>query len=227
VVFQATNSGQYLVIVGDNANSWAGTGNYRLTLAKTGSLLDVSAGHDGGPMNGSGVYKASLLVGDLDVWSFTACQGEPISLNVQEAATGSNLTPWIRLYAPNGNQVSSISGLNSATVSVAAPASGTYIVVVSDRSNSFAGSGTYQLTATGLVDDLTFCPLSILGTGFAPTIIGGPPLGTFIVLTSTNVTALIADWTPVLTNQFNQFGTATLTNWVNSTEPHRFFQVRY
>src|SRR6185503_9977690 len=50
VWFRATNSGTFIVMVGDGNNGNYGAGYYRLTLAKTGSSIVVSAGDEGGPL---------------------------------------------------------------------------------------------------------------------------------------------------------------------------------
>ena len=51
-------------------------------------------------------HTGFIDVGDLDEWNFTANAGDTIALRM--GAT--NLTPWIRLYGPDGT-------LESATMS--------------------------------------------------------------------------------------------------------------
>src|SRR5262245_37166945 len=57
--------------------------------------------------------------------------------------------PWIRLWAPNGAVLGDTSGLAGATITNAlAPATGTYLILVSSFDSFFDGAGTYQLVAT-------------------------------------------------------------------------------
>jgi hypothetical protein len=177
-------------------------------------------------MNGTDTYDGTLELGALDAWSFTACVGDKIDLNVRERVANSALTPWIRLLGRDGAELKSISGVASADVSMTAPASGTYTVVISDRTGGFAGAGGYRLTATGLIHQLRICLPSSPAAGFTPTIIGGVPSGTFTLLSSTNLIAPLTEWTILPENQFDEFGTFTITSEFDPLEPKRFFQVR-
>jgi hypothetical protein len=226
VSVRATNSGPFIVVADDRSFDWAGTGNYRIILAKTGNAIVPTQGEEGGPLNGSGAYDATLEVGGLDAWSFTACAGDNISLNVKELVSGSTLTPWLRLYGRDGTELKNVANAGTDDVSLVAPASGTYTVVIGDRSFGLAGAGTYRLTATGLADELRICvPRSQLAT-FAPTIIGGVPGSSFTLVTTTNALVSLQQWTPVLTNQFDQFGVFTFPDMLDLQERQRYFDVR-
>src|SRR5256885_1168382 len=72
----AAASGTFLVVAGDLSGSFSGSGAYRLTLAKTGGPVVVSAGDEGGPLTNGAMHTGFLDVGDLDVWTFTASSGE-------------------------------------------------------------------------------------------------------------------------------------------------------
>jgi len=52
VSIRATNSGTFIVVVGDGNGGLFGSGDYRLTLAKTGDPVLVSAGDEGGSLSG-------------------------------------------------------------------------------------------------------------------------------------------------------------------------------
>ena len=178
-------------------------------------------------MTGAGAYDGTIDPGDVDTWTFTACIGDSISLNVTELVSGSTLTPQLRLYGWDGAVLRSLSG--AATVQITnflAPASGTYTVVVGDASNFYVGSGAYRLTVNGLVDQLILCPLTISGTNVRATGIGGLPGAPFNLLTSTNVETPLLLWTPFFTNQFDLFGTFNITNVLDRNEPKRFFILR-
>jgi hypothetical protein len=77
VAVTATNTGTFTVIVDDQIGTSA-TGTYRITLAKTGSAISVSPGDEGGPMTNGVAHQGILPVGDLDLWSFAATNGDSI-----------------------------------------------------------------------------------------------------------------------------------------------------
>jgi len=73
ITLRATNSGAFLVVVGNNPYySDAASGTYLLNLAKTGDPIVVSAGDEGGPLTNGVIHQGSISVGDLDLWNFTA-----------------------------------------------------------------------------------------------------------------------------------------------------------
>jgi hypothetical protein len=47
---------------------------------------------------------------------------------------------------------------------------------------------------------------------------------TFVLYTHTNL-APLASWSPILTNQFDQFGVFTYTNLFNPAELQRYFRL--
>jgi hypothetical protein len=227
VTARATNSGTFTVIVADGNNGRFGTGNYRLSLVLAGSPMVASPGDEGGPMTGAGAYDGTIDTGDIDAWTFTACAGDIISLNVTELVPGSTLTPWIRLYGWDGVLLRTLSGLATAQLTnFPAPASGTYTVVVGDGNNGVAGTGTYRLTVNGLVDELRLCVPMISGANGNLTAIGGVSGAAFILLTTTDVATPPGLWTPALTGQFDQFGVSSMTNVFNPLEPQRFFLLQ-
>ena len=67
VFVRATNTGAFIVVAADATGGFAGSGPYRLTLAKTGDAIVTSPGDEGGPMNGSGLYNGTIDLGDLDL----------------------------------------------------------------------------------------------------------------------------------------------------------------
>ena len=100
--FRATNSGTFTVVVGDGNGGATGTGPYRLTLAKTGAPITVSAGDEGGTLTNGVMYTGVISHGDLDVWSFTANAGESMVVRMGDVGGTNTLDPWVRLYGPNG-----------------------------------------------------------------------------------------------------------------------------
>ncbi|MEO8136644.1 MAG: hypothetical protein ABI831_22055, partial [Betaproteobacteria bacterium] len=159
VVPSAPLTGTYLVVAADGSNSWAGSGAYRLTLAKTGTAVTVSPGDEGGPLTNGAVHTGIIDVGDLDVWTVTATAGDAITIRMAEDTAGLSLTPWLRIYSPAGAKLDDSFSTIGAEVAVpSAPASGTYLVVVADGSNSWAGSGAYRLTLAKTGSPVTVTP---------------------------------------------------------------------
>src|SRR5206468_290733 len=88
-------------------------------------------------------------------------------------------------------------------------------------------SGAYRLTGNGLSDELNLCvPIIVESTNLNLGGVGGMSNATFILLTTTNITTPGPLWSPILTNQFDQFGVfnITVTNLYNPPEPKRFFR---
>ena len=106
VLFRATNSGSFTLVAGDFSSGYAGSGGYRLTLAKTGDPIVISAGDEGGPMTNGVMHTGTINVGDADIWNFTAASGDAITVEVGETVGGSALTPAVWLYGPDGRSCS-------------------------------------------------------------------------------------------------------------------------
>jgi hypothetical protein len=224
VSFRATNSGTFLVVAGDGNNGLGGSGNYRLGMAKAGSPLLISDGDEGGSMDGSGTYDGTVEIGDVDAWTFTACAGEIIALNVTELVAGSPLNPWIRLYGWNGELLRSAVGAASGEIlDFVAPASGTYTVVVGDGTSAIGAAGTYRLTVNGLRDQLRFCRPFFAGDERMLMVIGGAAREPFTLLTSTDVSLPLSEWTTHVVGEFDLYGVVTFADVYNPGERQRYY----
>src|SRR5262249_50416891 len=195
-------------------------------LAKTGSSIQVSPGDEGGPLNVEVNPEGVITVGDLDVYAFTTCKGEAIYLRLDELIDNGNFFPWLRLFSPDGTLLSSSSGETNAQINLTATNSGTFIVIVSDGSGGFVGSGTYRLTSNGLGNELRLCVPVISGTIVNLGGVGGVSGTTFVLFTHTNVTTPVASWLPIRTNQFDSFGVFDYATQFNPTESQRHFILR-
>jgi len=220
----ATNSGTFTVVAGNCVNcSGGGSGAYRLTLAKTGSPIVVSPGDEGGALINGAMHTGTIDVGDLDVWTFTASAGNTINVVFAELPITNNFASKFRLFGPTGVLITQGGGDPGANISILATNSGTYILVIGDDPGTLAGSGTYQLTVSGISGPATIGNISISGTNLFLSGTSGGSNGTFIVLSSTNMAIPVASWTPVLTNQFNALGEFNVTNLFDFAVPQRFF----
>ncbi|MFO1476961.1 MAG: hypothetical protein U1F98_09965 [Verrucomicrobiota bacterium] len=146
VAVNATNSGAFLVVVGDGNGGLSGSGDYRLTLAKTGDPVVVSAGDNGGPMTNGVMHLGTIQTGDLDLWTFSANAGDALLVRMGEITDTNTFFSWVRLYGPNGRLLASAYNTASAEVAVSATNSGTFLVVVGDGNGGLYGSGDYRLT---------------------------------------------------------------------------------
>ena len=80
----------------------------------------------------------------MDLWSLRADAGETIRLSISET-NGSDLSPVLLLYGPEGNFITFNSGTNSTTISHVATVAGSYTVIVQDYDSDVTGSGDYRL----------------------------------------------------------------------------------
>jgi hypothetical protein len=142
-------TGTYLVLVASGDAGVDGAGTYRLTMTHTPGPIAVAPGDQGGPVVNGVVQTGEILRGDLDVWTLEATAGDRISVHIDENADAGDFSPWIRLFAPNGNYLISRSGATAADISAQlAPVTGTYLVLVSSADAGVDGAGTYSLTVS-------------------------------------------------------------------------------
>jgi hypothetical protein len=225
VTMRATNSGTFLVVVGDGNGGLFGSGDYRLTLAKTGDNLAVAPGDEGGSLHAGVDPEGVITFGDLDVYAFTTCRGEHISLRLDELIDNGTFFPWLRLYGPDGALLQSVSGATTAPINLTATNSGRFIAIVGDGNGCLSGIGTYRLTSNGLSDELRLCVPIIAGASVNLAGVGGVSNATYILFTQTNVVTPAASWTPIHTNQFDSLGVFQYTNVFNPSEQGRFFRL--
>jgi hypothetical protein len=192
-----------------------------LHLAQFPEAFIVPGGDQGGAMTGAGSYTGTLSLGDLDVWTFNACIGDPINLQLNSTNFEGNL----RLYGPNGALLKTAGG-NDTTWNLAYTATncGTFAVLVS--SFYAEDAGTYGLTANGLSLELRLCAPAISGARLTVNGVGGNSGTNFILYWTTNVAKPFSLWTPVLTNPFDQYGVLTYTNVYNPALPQQYFRFR-
>jgi precorrin-6B methylase 1 len=145
----ATVTGTYTVVVASGDTGLDDAGSYTLTIANTPRVFIVPPGEQGGAMTHSS-DAGTIHVGDVDMWTFVAHAGDPLSVTMTKVGTPLDFTPWIRLRTPTGALLGSQTGVTTAQINVAAPATGIYTVVVGTADAGIDGSGDYTLTATGI-----------------------------------------------------------------------------
>ena len=155
----APQTGTYLVLVASFDSGFDGTGTYRLTMTHTPGPITVSPGDQGGPLTNGAMHTGEIVRGDLDVWTFNATAGDRIGVHIGEIVDNDDFRPWIRLWAPNGAVLANTSGTDAAVIDgVAAPVTGTYLVLVASFDSGFDGTGTYRLTMTHTPGPITVSP---------------------------------------------------------------------
>jgi hypothetical protein len=134
LAFAAPTSGTYTVVATDLNGTVGGTYELRYVRAP-------GAKEEGALVNG-GSRSETLTVGDIDSYTFTAQIGEGVALHLVDVdATG--MVPRIFVYGPTGALVTNTWNNDVAALFFAAPASGTYTVVVTDLNET--GTGDYEL----------------------------------------------------------------------------------
>ena len=218
LAYTTTNSGTFGVLV--SSFYPGGTGTYVLYLAKFPGAFIVPNGDQGGGMTGGTNYTGTLSLGDLDMWAFTACTRDLITLRLDSTNFEGNFD----LYGPTGALLKTAGG-NATTWNLTYTATncGTFGVLVS---SFYPGdTGSYGLTVNGLSVGLKLCPPAISGARLTVNGVGGSSGTNFVLYSATNVAEPFGLWTPVLTNQFDQFGVLTYTNVYNPALRQQYFRL--
>ena len=230
--YMATNSGTFTVLVSaDYAPGYSGgengTGTYVLSLAQFPEPFIVPSGNPGGAMTGNATYAGTITLGAQDMFTFTACTGDSINLGLKTTNFDGNL----ELFGSNGALLKSAASSTSLSIAYTVTNCGNFSVLVSayyapGYSGGAQGTGTYGLTANGLIYAFKICSPVITGTVLNVSGVGGTS-GTNAILSTTTNIANPALWTPIRTNAFDQFGVFEYTNGFNPAEPQRFFRLSH
>jgi hypothetical protein len=215
----ATNGGIYTVV----ASSFTlGAGNYLINLARMPAAFSVAPDDEGGTLSTGISRDGAIEYGDMDLWRFAGCRGQPISVICQKLS-GANFTPRLRLYGRDGALLATAINATTAVLNFSSTNTGVFVALVDG--SGVLDAGTYRLSGNGLTDELNLCPPLISGAGLTVGMVGGLAGGNFVLYTSTNIAAPVATWAPILTNQFDQFGSFEYMGVFNPAEPWRFFYL--
>ena len=135
--YTATNSGTFTVLVDSYANG--GSGTYTLHYFKVPGSFIVPPGDEGGPMTNGSNYDGMITLGDVDLWTFDATNGESVTLQL-----GSSFYSRLVLYGPDGTDLQDVAGNSfDKLIGYTVTNSGTFTV----RVDSYAtgGTGSYTL----------------------------------------------------------------------------------
>jgi hypothetical protein len=96
---------------------------------------------------------------------------------------------------------------------------------------AYSGNGNYlpgtnNLSQVVVLVNPQFSPVSIGANGLVMSGSGGLANGSYYILTSSNMTLPLSQWTPLLTNQFNNNGNFNFTNTANTNAPQDFYLLQ-
>ncbi|WP_372795146.1 hypothetical protein [Pontiella sp.] len=220
ITHSATTGGIYTVVVENYVSGGAGT--YNLRYANAGNPFVVPAGDDGGPLAAETYPEGEVELGDLDLFAFTACAGDPIQLACIELSDPVGMTISLSLYDPGGVLLDGDTGSNEAYIPLLyAPEAGTYTILVSSYNGG--GIGTYRLEHNGLEDGIRLCSAELAGLDETILGVGAEPGAPHVLWATTNLVTGI--WDPVGTNVADAAGFLVLTNRLELLEDQRFFKV--
>lgn len=154
LMLTADTAGTYTVVVKDATTNAANAGGYNLYFARLPGTTTIPAGDEGGTLVSGSTYNASIPLGDLDVWTFSANVASAISITANDSG-GTGFYPFILVYGPDGSLLASDYDAASATVSLTTSISGSYSVVVKDGTTNAANTGTYSLVYTKVDNPVT------------------------------------------------------------------------
>lgn len=195
---------------------------YTLHFARIPGMFVTPAGDDGGSLTDGASRNGIISVGDQDVWSFAACANRSVSLFYEKLSGGGLFTPRMRLFSPQGSLLSNVVNTSTATITTLTTNNGNYTVIVDGGNINDAGN--YRLTASGVASNgLCFC--GVFGSGDSLVLNGAglTSIGTFVLLTSTNITA--GAWQPMLTNQLDGFGAFEINQPIAPNDKARYFRL--
>ena len=212
----AALTGTYTVLAATNDAGLNGTGTYRLMAAQLQGAFIVSPGDEGGAMTNGANSTGTLLVGDLDLWSFSATQGDAILLALGEVTGAPDFTPWIRLIAPNGVVLGNTWNVAAAQLQVAAPSTGTYTVIIGTNDAGQDATGDYTLTLAKGPGAIVISP----GDQGGPMTNGLNHTGTIPVgdLDAWTFTATQGDYVALAIGEVT--GSANFTPWIRLIAPN-------
>jgi trimeric autotransporter adhesin len=146
-------TGTYTVVVASFTGDVAG--DYVLRMARVPATFEVPAADHGGPMSNGSNHTGRIERADLDMWSFTATQGDSLILTLAEILVGPGTPdpgfwPWLRVFGPGGDTLvcGNCWGERVTHMAATAPLTGTYTVVVAGFTGDVAGDYYVRLART-------------------------------------------------------------------------------
>ncbi|MDZ8118339.1 hypothetical protein [Pontiella agarivorans] len=220
ITHSAMTGGVYSVVVENYVSGGAGT--YNLRYANAGYSFVVPVGDDGGSLAADTFPEGVVELGDLDLFEFAACAGDPIQLDCIELSDPGVMTISLNLYDPEGVLLDADTGSSEANIPMlAAPSAGTYTILVSSYNGG--GNGTYRLEHNGLQDGIRLCSAEVTEMDEMVFGVGAEPGSTNVLWAATNLVSGL--WEPTATNFADSAGFIVLYNRLEVSEKQRFFKL--
>ena len=149
---------------------------------------------------------------------------------VNFAVTAVGLTPLTYRWQENGTDLAHAGRIGPVTNSVLTITNaqtgddGGYTVIVTNMVGSVTSSPPAVLTV--LTSPLFGSIMAGSGANFILSGVGGTNNGTYYVLTTTNLTLPLTNWTLIATNQFDSLGGFIFTNTAQTNAPQQFYILK-
>jgi autotransporter-associated beta strand protein len=115
-----------------------------------------------------------------------------------------------------------ITGTPNAAVSV----TGSGLAAGTAGTLSVSGGSVNLVVATAVVPTPVINSVVRSGSNLILSGTNGPANGTYVEITSTNISLARTNWTPILTNTFSPTGTFSVTNAISSTTNRQYFAIQ-
>lgn len=136
----APQTGTYLAIVADSDVREAYS--YGLDYSKVTTLARDIAGFDADDLLDDITLNGTILFGEIDHWTFGAVAGDVVTLTFAES--GSNFSPWMRVFAPDGSLLFSSVTTSTVTFEMTIQQTGAHYVLLSD--DNYQAGGNYSIS---------------------------------------------------------------------------------
>ena len=195
---QTNDNGSYSVVITNNFGS----------VTSSNAVLEAGA-----PVLTIQPQSQTVNVGATVVFSIDGFGVPPFFL--QWYKDGTNLV--------DGGRISGATNAELTIDNVQFLDAGSYWVVVSN----YVGSVTSSNAVLTVLAAPSFGSIvSTSGGGFILSGTGGTSNGTFYVLTTTNLTVPLTNWTPIATDQFDSLGDFIFTNNAQTNTPQQFYLLQ-
>lgn len=152
VGFNVPLTGTYTVVVASADSGYDAANNYIIRLARMPGAFSVAVDDHGGAMTNGVSHPGRIEIGDLDMWSFSACTGATVAITINEVPVpptdpDPGFWPWIRLYNSLGALASGGSdyGNSLAQINHTVTQSGAFTLVVATADSGYDATGDYTV----------------------------------------------------------------------------------
>jgi cellulose 1,4-beta-cellobiosidase len=191
-----------------------------------------NSGDNGLQLSELALYNSGAPTSPPAPTGLTATAVSSSQINLSWTASSGATSYKVKRATVNGGPYTTIAiGVTTTYSDTGLAASTTYYYVVSVvNSSGESANSTQVFVVVAPVYYPSFGNIVIGQTNGVPSTItltgtGGPPGGSYPVLSATNITMPMAAWIPVQTNQFDSDGAFSNTIPVDATEPTRFYRL--